>query len=81
VEAMQYFLQINPAIKKLGYMKKMPLHHSQKIISIDKLKNEMTVIIKIKLLPYSENANTVFKRAPELSFLLGRFRDFFEIVN
>jgi isopentenyldiphosphate isomerase len=64
-----------------SYVKKMPLHHSQKIISIDKLKNEMTVIIKIKLLPYSENANTVFKRAPELSFLLGRFRDFFEIVN
>ncbi len=63
-----------------SYVQRLPLHRTQEIIEINKLKNELTLEIKIKLYPYNtRNRRTARERSPELAFLLGRFREFCEV--
>jgi hypothetical protein len=64
-----------------AYMSKLKFHHSQKTICVDKKENSIIISFTLKLGPEKHKNQKADERSPELNFLLGRFRDYAEIVN
>ena len=64
-----------------NYVSKIKLHSTQKIINIDFDKNEIIIELELKLYSLKEPVTTINNLDPELAFLLGRFRDYCEIIE
>jgi hypothetical protein len=64
-----------------NYVSKIKLHSTQKIINIDFDKNEIIIELELKLYNLKEPVTTINNLDPELAFLLGRFRDYCEIIE
>jgi predicted DNA-binding transcriptional regulator YafY len=64
-----------------SYIKRLPIHHTQKIINTDLINIEITIEITIKLYPKTKYRTTTLQRSNELAFLLGRFREFCEVIE
>jgi len=62
-----------------SYIKCLPLHETQKIIFENEVSNSVIITIEIKLT--SNENDSIKERAPELAFLLGRFREYCEIIK
>jgi hypothetical protein len=59
----------------------MKLHSTQKIINLDSDNNEITIQLEIKLFNKMSTENSILQLDPELAFLLGRFRNYCEIIE
>jgi len=64
-----------------NYVSKIKLHSTQKIINIDFDNNEIIIELELKLYNLKEPVTTINNLDPELAFLLGRFRDYCEIIE
>ena len=64
-----------------SYVKSLPLHPTQIIESINLEENSLVVSIRIKLAAKINNEQKANERSIELAFLLGRFREFCEVLN
>jgi hypothetical protein len=64
-----------------NYVSKIKLHSTQKIINIDFDNNEIIIELELKLYNLKEPVTTINDLDPELAFLLGRFRDYCEIIE
>jgi len=66
-----------------SYVKSLPIHPTQKIQekSIDLTENSLVVSIQIKLSKKLHKAQKANERSAELAFLLGRFREYCEVLN
>lgn len=64
-----------------NYVSKMQLHSSQKIINLDKDNNEIILQLEIKLTNKVGTESSTLQLDPELAFLLGRFREYCEIIE
>ena len=66
-----------------SYVKSLPLHPTQKIQekSINLEENSLVLSLKIKLSKKLNNEQKANERSIELAFLLGRFREFYEVLN
>jgi hypothetical protein len=64
-----------------SYVKSLPLHPTQIIESINLEENSLVVSIRIKLAAKINNEQKTNERSIELAFLLGRFREFCEVLN
>jgi hypothetical protein len=64
-----------------SYVKSLPIHPTQIIESINLEENSLVVSIRIKLGAKLKKEQTANERSVELSFLLGRFREFCEVLN
>jgi hypothetical protein len=66
-----------------SYVKSLPLHPTQIIDekSINLEENSLVVSIQIKLSKKLNNEQKANQRSIELAFLLGRFREFYEVLN
>jgi hypothetical protein len=64
-----------------SYVKSLPLHPTQIIESINLEENSLVVSIRIKLAAKINNEQKANERSIELAFLLGRFREFYEVLN
>ena len=64
-----------------NYVSKIKLHSTQKIINTDFDNNEIIIELELKLYNLKEPVTTINNLDPELAFLLGRFRDYCEIIE
>ncbi len=64
-----------------SYVKRLPIHETQKVDSENENNNTIVITIKIKLWPQKFSKQDAKERAPELAFLLGRFREFCTITK
>ena len=64
-----------------SYVKSLPLHPTQIIESINLDENSLVVSIRIKLGAKINAEQKANARSNELAFLLGRFREFCEVIN
>ena len=64
-----------------SYVKSLPLHPTQIIESINLEENSLVVSIQIKLSKKLNAEQKANERSIELAFLLGRFREFCEVIN
>jgi len=74
-----------------SYVLAQPLHHSQKVVkNFYKVRlgeievDEIIISIETRLLArldYNKNKRTILERSNELAFLLGRFREYAEIIE
>jgi len=64
-----------------NYVSKIKLHTTQKIINVDLDNNEIIIELELKLYNLKEPVTTINNLDPELAFLLGRFRDYCEIIE
>jgi hypothetical protein len=64
-----------------NYVTKMNLHSTQKIINADLDNNEIIIELELKLSKIIKPGDSINNLDPELAFLLGRFRDYCEIIE
>lgn len=64
-----------------NYVTKMNLHSTQKIINVDLDNNEIIIELTLKLSKIIKPGDSINNLDPELAFLLGRFRDYCEIIE
>jgi hypothetical protein len=64
-----------------SYVKRIKLHDTQRFVSEDIEAKRYTISLDILLFPETIKGKKVQERSPELSFLLGRFRDAAKIVG
>lgn len=64
-----------------NYVSKMNLHSTQKIINVDLDNNEIIIELELKLKKIIKPGDSINNLDPELAFLLGRFRDYCEIIE
>ena len=74
-----------------SYVLAQPLHHSQKVVKNfykvrlgEREVDEIIISIETRLssrLDYNKNKRTILERSNELAFLLGRFREYAEIIE
>lgn len=74
-----------------SYVLAQPLHHSQKVVKNfykvrlgEREVDEIIISIETRLsarLDYNKNKRTILERSNELTFLLGRFREYAEIIE
>jgi hypothetical protein len=59
----------------------MNLHTTQKIINVNLNNNEIIIELELKLSKIIKPGDSINNLDPELAFLLGRFRDYCEIIE
>jgi hypothetical protein len=59
----------------------MNLHATQKIINVNLEANEIIIELELKLSKIIEPGDSINNLDEELAFLLGRFRDYCEIIE
>jgi hypothetical protein len=65
-----------------SYVKHLKFHPTQRFVGMDPKKNTYTISLDLKLMPeITKNGKKVTERAPELQFLLGRFRECAKIIK
>lgn len=64
-----------------NYVSKINLHSTQKIINVDLEANEIIIELELKLSKIIKPGDSINNLDPELAFLLGRFRDYCEIIE
>jgi len=64
-----------------NYVSKMNLHSTQKIINVDLDNNEIIIELALKLSKTIKPGDSINNLDPELAFLLGRFRNYCEIIE
>jgi len=64
-----------------NYISKINLHSTQKIINVDLEANEIIIELELKLSKIIKPGDSINNLDPELAFLLGRFRDYCEIIE
>ena len=64
-----------------NYVSKMKFHSTQKITEVDLEKNEITIQLELKLNKLIKPGDSINNLDPELAFLLGRFREYCEIIE
>jgi hypothetical protein len=64
-----------------NYVSKIKLHTTQKIINVDLDNNEIIIELELKLKKIIKPGDSINNLDPELAFLLGRFRDYCEIIE
>ena len=64
-----------------NYVSKMNLHSTQKIINVDLDNNEIIIELALKLSKTMKSGDSINNLDPELAFLLGRFRNYCEIIE
>ena len=64
-----------------NYVSKINLHATQKIINVDLDNNEIIIELELKLSKIIKPGDSINNLDPELAFLLGRFRDYCEIIE
>lgn len=64
-----------------NYVSKLNLHATQKIINVDLEANEIIIELELKLSKIIEPGDSINNLDEELAFLLGRFRDYCEIIE
>jgi len=64
-----------------NYVSKMNLHTTQKIINVNLNNNEIIIELELKLSKIIKPGDSINNLDPELAFLLGRFRDYCEIIE
>ncbi|MEY4586665.1 MAG: hypothetical protein RIT05_1083 [Bacteroidota bacterium] len=63
------------------YVKRLKIHHSQKIIEENKTNKSITISLKLHLRPENAERKTIFERQYELAFFLGRFREYAKVTS
>jgi hypothetical protein len=64
-----------------SYARHLSFHPSQRTVGIDAAKNTLTITLDLLLLPEKSPQTKLIDRSPELHFLLGRFREFANIIK
>ena len=64
-----------------SYARHLSFHPSQRTVGIDAAKNTLTITLDLLLLPVKSPQTKLIDRSPELHFLLGRFREFANIIK
>ena len=64
-----------------NYVSKMNLHSTQKIINVNLDNNEIIIELELKLSKIIKPGDSINNLDEELAFLLGRFRDYCEIIE
>lgn len=63
------------------YIKRLKFHPSQKIIDENKKEKSITISLKLKLRKESDEYTKLEERQYDLAFLLGRFREYAQVIS
>jgi hypothetical protein len=64
-----------------SYVRHLKFHPTQRFVEMDPKKKTYTISLDLKLMPEIMKGKKVTERAPELQFLLGRFRECASIIK
>jgi hypothetical protein len=80
-EAKVYTIKICFRDWAANYVKRLMFHHSQRLCSINEEQASIVVSFTLKLGKEQYKNQPVVERSPELSFFLGRFREYAEVLS
>ncbi len=80
-DAKVYTIKIRFRDWAANYVKRLKFHHSQRLCSINEDEASIVVSFALKLGKEQYANQPVIERSPELSFFLGRFREYAEVLS